>query len=38
VEGAGPLTSKVFFWTPSPNERLPPYPGLLIPPLPAPER
>ena len=25
-------------WTPSPNERLPPYPGLLIPPLPAPER
>ena len=25
-------------WAPSPNERLPPYPGLLIPPLPAPER
>ena len=25
-------------WTPSPSERLPPYPGLLIPPLPAPER
>jgi hypothetical protein len=35
---AGPLTSKVLFWTPSPNERLPPYPGLLIPPSPAPER
>jgi hypothetical protein len=38
VESGCPLTSKVFFWTPSPNERLPPYPGLLIPPLPAPER
>ena len=31
---------KCSFWAPSPNERLPPYayPGLLIPPLPAPER
>ena len=38
VESAGPLTSKVFFLDSESNERLPPYPGLLIPPLPAPER
>jgi hypothetical protein len=29
---------RVALWAPSPNEQLAPYPGLLIPPLPAPER